>query len=52
MPNTLEVADLTYGIEYRAILEKWAVDDFSEVDKDPNAIWEMQGGTIGELQEY
>ncbi len=32
---------------YQAILERWQAGDFSQVDEDHNAIWRMQGGTIG-----
>ncbi len=32
---------------YRDILERWADGDFSRVDQDHNAIWNMQNGTIG-----
>lgn len=30
------------------IATKWLNGDFSEVDKDHNTIWGLQGGTIGE----
>ncbi|WP_182200843.1 DUF6241 domain-containing protein [Paraliobacillus salinarum] len=32
---------------YQSILERWNNNDYSRVDKDHNAIWRMQGGTIG-----
>ncbi|MFK4998628.1 DUF6241 domain-containing protein [Bacillus sp. N9] len=32
---------------YLDILRRWEKHDFSSVDKDHNAIWELQGGTIG-----
>ncbi|MCJ7840033.1 DUF6241 domain-containing protein [Lederbergia sp. NSJ-179] len=32
---------------YRDILERWKDGDFSKVDQDHNAIWQLQGGTIG-----
>lgn len=32
---------------YRDILERWKAEDFSKVDQDHNAIWQLQGGTIG-----
>ncbi|MBS4206555.1 DUF6241 domain-containing protein [Bacillus sp. FJAT-50079] len=32
---------------YLDILRRWEKSDFSSVDKDHNAIWELQGGTIG-----
>lgn len=35
------------GDVYLDILNKWDDDVFSEVDKDHNAMWRLQGGTIG-----
>ncbi|WP_080844532.1 DUF6241 domain-containing protein [Cytobacillus gottheilii] len=32
---------------YLDILNRWANNDFSRVDHDHNAIWDLQGGTIG-----
>jgi hypothetical protein len=32
---------------YLDILNRWAEGDFSKADKDHNAIWNLQGGTIG-----
>ncbi|HZG70252.1 MAG TPA: DUF6241 domain-containing protein [Chondromyces sp.] len=32
---------------YLSILNRWKKGDFSKVDKDHNAIWRLQGGTIG-----
>ena len=32
---------------YRKILDKWVVGDFSEADKDHNAVWRLQNGNIG-----
>lgn len=32
---------------YKDILERWAAGDFSQIDKDHNTIWDLQGGTIG-----
>ncbi|UYL93873.1 hypothetical protein PK21_gp30 [Geobacillus phage vB_GthS_PK2.1] len=32
---------------YRDILDRWLEGDFSRADEDHNAIWELQGGTIG-----
>lgn len=32
---------------YINILTKWSKGDFSSADRDHNAIWELQGGTIG-----
>lgn len=39
--------DLENRDVYNRILTKWEIGDFSEVDKDHNTIWEMQGGTVG-----
>lgn len=44
----LDKADLKNKNVYREILERWREDDFSKVDQDHNAIWQLQGGTIGE----
>ncbi|SFB11462.1 MULTISPECIES: DUF6241 domain-containing protein [unclassified Bacillus (in: firmicutes)] len=33
---------------YLDILERWAMYDFSVADEDHNAIWRLQGGSIGE----
>lgn len=32
---------------YLNILNRWADNDFSQVDLDHNAVWSLQGGTIG-----
>ena len=32
---------------YLDILNRWYDGDFSQADKDHNAIWKLQGGTIG-----
>lgn len=32
---------------YIDILERWIKGDFSQAHKDHNAIWELQGGTVG-----
>ncbi|WP_268872885.1 DUF6241 domain-containing protein [Neobacillus fumarioli] len=34
-------------LTYKDILERWAAGDFSQIDKDHNTIWDLQGGTIG-----
>jgi len=49
----LEVAKLNesayqYGKTYVGILERWSKGDFSQADKDHNAIWKILGGTVGE----
>lgn len=43
----LKETDLTHKDIYAAILEKWNKGDFSTADDDHNAIWKLQGGTIG-----
>lgn len=40
--NQLNSAD-----KYKEILERWQDKDFSQVDKDHNIIWNLQGGTVG-----
>lgn len=32
---------------YLNILNRWAENDFSRIDRDHNAVWSLQGGTIG-----
>ncbi|WP_078548811.1 DUF6241 domain-containing protein [Litchfieldia alkalitelluris] len=32
---------------YLDILTRWAKGDFSQVDKDHNKIWQLQGGNVG-----
>ncbi|MCQ6275676.1 hypothetical protein JMM81_11975 [Bacillus sp. V3B] len=41
--NQYEQADL-----YLDILNRWKEADFSQADRDHNAIWRLQNGTIGE----
>ncbi|MFD1019644.1 DUF6241 domain-containing protein [Thalassobacillus hwangdonensis] len=43
----LDEAELEHEQTYRRILEKWKAGDFSTADQDHNAIWSLQGGTIG-----
>ncbi|GGA82314.1 DUF6241 domain-containing protein [Ornithinibacillus halotolerans] len=43
----LDLVKLNHEHTYRTILEKWAKGDFSTADDDHNAIWQLQGGTIG-----
>lgn len=45
--EALEVADVEHKDVYQTILSKWVEGDFSTAYKDHNAIWELQGGTIG-----
>ena len=39
--------DYEHSELYIGILEKWKADDFSQAVSDHNAIWNLQGGTIG-----
>lgn len=39
--------DFEHQDVYVDILERWSEGDFSQADLDHNAIWELQGGTIG-----
>lgn len=32
---------------YEEILDRWIEGDFSQADEDHNAVWELQGGTVG-----
>lgn len=43
--NKWEDSDL-----YLDILNRWYKGDFSQADKDHNAIWKLKGGTIGEAK--
>lgn len=43
-----EASDLDHKQTYQDILEKWEDDDFSSVDEDHNAVWELQNGNMGE----
>jgi len=46
--NGLDEVDLGESeATYKAILERWANGDFSQVDQDHNTIWRMKNGTIG-----
>ena len=52
--NIVAVHDIIEANDYEQkdmllqIVKKWKSGDFSSVDKDHNAIWRLQGGTIGE----
>ncbi|WP_099157488.1 DUF6241 domain-containing protein [Virgibacillus ndiopensis] len=39
--------DLEHEKVYREILKKWSEGDFASADDDHNAIWSIQGGTVG-----
>lgn len=41
------MSHLTDADVYLDILNRWHEGDFSEVDQDHNAIWRLQGGSIG-----
>lgn len=37
----------SHASTYLSILKRWENNDFSQADKDHNAVWKLQGGTIG-----
>jgi len=43
----LDQADVEHKQVYKDILVKWNEEDFSTIDEDHNAIWNLQNGTIG-----
>ncbi|MGP4075418.1 DUF6241 domain-containing protein [Halobacillus sp. K22] len=43
----LEQADVEHKQVYKNILVKWEEGNFSTIDEDHNAIWNLQNGTIG-----
>ncbi|RDW16029.1 hypothetical protein CWR48_17735 [Oceanobacillus arenosus] len=43
----LDVVEIANETTYRDILERWDKGDFSRVDQDHNAIWQIQNGTVG-----
>ncbi|MFC3041506.1 DUF6241 domain-containing protein [Virgibacillus xinjiangensis] len=43
----MEKVALDHEDVYRRILLKWKEGDFSTADADHNAVWELQGGTVG-----
>ncbi|WP_173918243.1 DUF6241 domain-containing protein [Halobacillus sp. Marseille-Q1614] len=43
----LETADLKYKDKYAGILNTWQDGDFSSADEHHNAMWSLQGGTVG-----
>mgnify|MGYP001474534966 CR=1 FL=1 len=45
--EALEVANVEHKDVYQTILDKWVKGDFSTAYKDHNAVWELQGGTVG-----
>lgn len=46
--EVVEANSYQYEATYLSILYAWKEGDFSRVDQDHNAIWKLQGGTIGE----
>ncbi|HLU21033.1 MAG TPA: DUF6241 domain-containing protein [Bacillaceae bacterium] len=44
---SLDKAKLEHEELYREILIRWNNGDFSRVDKDHNAIWDLENGSIG-----
>ena len=47
MIEVVEASDHQNGELYLEILNRWVVGDFSRAVYDHNAIWKLQGGTIG-----
>ncbi|MFC5464779.1 DUF6241 domain-containing protein [Lederbergia graminis] len=45
--EVVEANDYKHSETYMAILKRWERHDFSQADKDHNAIWTIQNGTIG-----
>lgn len=43
----IEKVDYEHSDLYLDILSRWLKNDFSRADKDHNAIWSLQGGTVG-----
>lgn len=43
----LEKVEIENEDTYREILQKWNDGDFTSIDQDHNAIWRIQGGTVG-----
>jgi hypothetical protein len=43
----LEAKKFKHERIYRDILMRWKEGDFSQVDRDHNAIWDLQDGTVG-----
>ena len=48
----IEVVELNkdkyeHDVLYLQILNRWKNNDFSQADKDHNAIWKLQGGNVG-----
>ena len=48
LTEVVKQKDYKHGKLYLDILEGWSQSDFSDADADHNAIWDLQGGTIGE----
>jgi hypothetical protein len=45
--KVVEANEYEYEAIYLDILNRWVVGDFSKADEDHNAIWTLQGGTVG-----
>ncbi|RDW14991.1 DUF6241 domain-containing protein [Oceanobacillus chungangensis] len=43
----LDVVNVGNESTYRNILQRWEEGDFSKIDKEHNAIWSIQNGTVG-----
>ena len=46
--DSIEQNDFEHKVTLLQIANRWKSGDFSRVDKDHNAIWKLQGGTVGE----
>ncbi|WP_342542217.1 DUF6241 domain-containing protein [Paenisporosarcina sp. FSL H8-0542] len=47
LKEVVENGDYQNKSRYISILNRWAENDFTQIDKDHNTIWTMQGGTVG-----
>lgn len=45
--EVVENGDFENGNRYLSILNRWSNNDFTQVDKDHNTIWNMQAGNVG-----
>ena len=46
--DIIEENDFEHKVILLQIADRWKNGDFSRVDKDHNAIWRLQGGSVGE----
>lgn len=47
LKEVVENGDYKNKSRYLSILNRWVENDFTQIDKDHNTIWTMQGGTVG-----